>query len=126
MVLTIFLLQLQKKYQLIIATKGDLLDQERKLKKSGILPLFRHIEIMSDKREADYKKLINSLGIKPEEFLMVGNSLKSDILPVLAMGGKAVYVPYHTSWQYETIDEVSGFEYQTIDKISDLFALLEN
>ena len=117
--------QLQKDYRLIIATKGDLLDQERKLKKSGLLPLFQHIEIMSDKREADYRKLINNLGISPAEFLMVGNSLKSDIFPVLAIGGKAVYVPYHTSWQYETIEEVPGYEYQTIEKISDLFPLLQ-
>ena len=116
--------QLKQQYHLIIATKGDLLDQERKLKKSGLLPFFHHIEIMSDKQESDYQKLIKNLGILPEEFLMVGNSLKSDILPVLAIGGKAVYVPYHTTWQHETIDDVPGFEYQTVEKISDLIFLL--
>ncbi len=116
--------QLQKQYHLIIVTKGDLLDQERKLKKSGLMPYFHHIEIMSDKQEADYQKLLKNLGILPEEFLMVGNSLKSDIFPVLAIGGKAVYVPYHTTWQHETIEEVPGFEYQTIEKISDLIHLL--
>lgn len=118
------LLRLQKKFPLIIATKGDLLDQERKLQKSGLIHLFHHIEIMSDKREADYQKLIRNLEIKPEEFLMVGNSLKSDILPVLAIGGKAVYIPYHTSWQYETTEEIPSLEYQTIEKISDLIDLL--
>jgi putative hydrolase of the HAD superfamily len=116
--------QLQKRYHLIIATKGDLLDQERKLKKSGLLPFFHHIEIMSDKQEADYKKLITNLGIRSEEFLMVGNSLKSDIFPVLAIGGKAVYVPYHLNWQYETTEESTGFDYQTIGQISDLVHLL--
>ena len=117
--------QLQKQYHLIIATKGDLLDQERKLKKSGLLPFFHHIEIMSDKQEADYQKLIKNLGIMPEEFLMVGNSLKSDIFPVLAIGGKAVYIPYHTTWQHEKTEEITGFDYQTIEKISDLIHLLQ-
>lgn len=115
---------LQTKYQLIIATKGDLLDQERKLKKSGLLPLFNHIEIMSDKKESDYLRLIQNRGITSGEFLMVGNSLKSDIFPVLAIGGKAVYVPYHTAWQFEKTEEVTGFNYQTIEKISDLLILL--
>ena len=117
--------QLQKQYHLIIVTKGDLLDQERKLKKSGLLPFFHHIEIMSDKQEADYQKLIKNLGILPEEFLMVGNSLKSDIFPVLAIGGKAVYVPYHTTWQHEAIEKIPGFEYPTLEKISDLIHLLK-
>jgi putative hydrolase of the HAD superfamily len=116
--------QLQKRYHLIIATKGDLLDQERKLKKSRLLPFFHHIEIMSDKQEADYQKLIKNLNILPDEFLMVGNSLKSDIFPVLAIGGKAVYIPYHTTWQHEKIEDVSEFKYQTINKISDLLHLL--
>ncbi len=92
---------LQGKYRLIVATKGDLLDQERKLKKSGLLKYFHHIEVMSDKREDDYKKLIQHLDIPASEFLMVGNSLKSDILPVLNLGGKAVHVPFHTTWEHE-------------------------
>ena len=95
---------LKDKYRLVVATKGDLLDQERKLKKSGIEHYFHHIEIMSDKQEADYSKLIKHLDIKPEEFLMIGNSLKSDVLPVLALGGHAIHIPYHTTWQHEHID----------------------
>ena len=94
---------LKGKYRLVVATKGDLLDQERKLKKSGIEHYFHHIEIMSDKQEADYSKLIKHLDIKPEEFLMIGNSLKSDVLPVLALGGYGVHVPYHTTWAHEQI-----------------------
>lgn len=96
---------LQGKYKLIVATKGDLLDQERKLKKSGLLKYFHHIEVMSDKKEDDYKKLIQHLDIVANEFLMVGNSLKSDILPVLSLGGKAVHVPFHTTWEHEMVSE---------------------
>jgi len=96
--------QLQGKYRLVVATKGDLLDQERKLKKSGLEKYFHHIEIMSDKQEADYQKLISHLDIAPEEFMMIGNSLKSDVLPVLKLGGIGVHVPYHTTWAHETVE----------------------
>lgn len=95
---------LKKKYRLVVATKGDLLDQERKLKKSGLSEYFHHIEIMSDKREGDYRKLIGHLDIDPAHFLMIGNSLKSDVLPVLAIGGHAIHIPYHTTWAHEQID----------------------
>ncbi|GAB7087700.1 HAD family hydrolase [Marinifilum fragile] len=110
------------KYRLIVATKGDLLDQERKLKKSGLLKYFHHIEVMSDKKESDYEKLIKHLDIKPKEFLMVGNSLKSDILPVLNLGGKAVHVPFHTTWVHEMVEEeeISNSDFQKIDKIEEL------
>ncbi len=94
---------LKGKYRLVVATKGDLLDQERKLKKSGLEHYFHHIEIMSDKQEADYKKLIRHLDILPSEFLMLGNSLKSDVLPVLAIGGHAIHIPYHTTWAHEHV-----------------------
>lgn len=96
---------LQNKYRLIVATKGDLLDQERKLKKSGLLKYFHHIEVMSDKKEEDYQKLIQHLDIHPEQFLMIGNSLKSDILPVVNLGGEAVHVPFHTTWEHELIED---------------------
>jgi putative hydrolase of the HAD superfamily len=96
--------RLKKKYRLVVATKGDLVDQERKLKKSGLEHYFHHIEIMSDKQQADYTKLIRHLDISPENFLMIGNSLKSDIIPVLALGGHAVHIPYHTTWAHEVIE----------------------
>ena len=95
---------LQAHYRLVVATKGDLLDQERKLKNSGIAHYFHHIEIMSDKKEADFQKLIRHLDIRPEEFMMLGNSLKSDILPVLALGGHGIHIPYHTTWAHEKIE----------------------
>ncbi|MFC3157493.1 putative hydrolase of the HAD superfamily [Chryseobacterium arachidis] len=95
---------LKGKYRLIVATKGDLLDQERKLKKSGLQNYFHHIEIMSDKKESDYLKLLKHLDCKPENFLMLGNSIKSDILPVLEIGGSAVHIPYHVTWAHEQHD----------------------
>jgi len=96
---------LRDRYRLIVVTKGDLLDQERKLEKSGLLPYFHHIEVVTEKHESNYRHLINIMGIQPEEFLMVGNSLKSDVLPVLAIGGQAVHVPFHTVWQHEQADK---------------------
>ncbi|AXE21149.1 HAD family hydrolase [Runella rosea] len=91
-------------YRLVVATKGDLLDQERKLRKSGLEHYFHHIEIMSEKKEADYQKLIKHLDIEADEFLMIGNSLKSDVLPVLAIGGHGFHIPFHTTWAYEHIE----------------------
>ena len=95
---------LHGKYRLVVATKGDLLDQQRKLTKSGLDHYFHHIEIMSDKQGKDYQKLIKHLDCKPEEFLMLGNSLKSDVLPVLNIGGHAIHIPFHTTWVHEHID----------------------
>ncbi len=97
--------QLKGRYPIILATKGDLLDQERKLRKSGLDSCFHHIEIMSDKNEKNYRKLINRLSVQPEEFMMIGNSLKSDILPLLKLGAWGVHVPYHTTWVHEKTDE---------------------
>jgi putative hydrolase of the HAD superfamily len=110
---------LQGKYRLVVATKGDLLDQERKLRKSGLSKYFHHIEIMSEKDDANYLKLIRHLDIKPEELLMVGNSLKSDILPVLNIGGSAIHVPYHITWAHEQINHTIEHEkFRTVEHIS--------
>ncbi|MCF6184142.1 MAG: HAD hydrolase-like protein [Bacteroidales bacterium] len=108
------------KYKLIIATKGDLLDQERKLKKSGLASYFHHIEVMSNKKEADYLKLLNRCDINPENFLMVGNSLKSDIVPVLKIGGTAVFIPVHTTWIHEETDENEIEKYDNYYKINSI------
>jgi putative hydrolase of the HAD superfamily len=118
------LIQLKKKYRLVVATKGDLLDQERKLKNSGIEHYFHHIEIMSDKQEKDYRKLIRHLDIKPEEFLMVGNSLKSDVLPVLAIGGRGYHIPYHTTWAHEQVEHT--IEHQDFKQLSGIKEILEH
>lgn len=113
------------KYRLVVATKGDLLDQQRKLTKSGLDHYFHHIEIMSDKQEKDYLKLIKHLDCKPEEFLMLGNSLKSDVLPVLAIGGHAVHIPYHTTWAHETIDHlIEHPNFYQMENLSDVLPKL--
>lgn len=116
---------LKGRYKLILATKGDLLDQERKLEKSGLISYFHHIEIMSDKQENNYKKLLDRLEIEPYEFLMVGNSVKSDILPVIGIGAKAVHVPFEVTWQHENNHAIADFDsFITVSDISDLLNIL--
>ncbi|WP_114937901.1 HAD family hydrolase [Mucilaginibacter endophyticus] len=117
---------LKDNYRLVVATKGDLLDQERKLKKSGLAHYFHHIEIMSDKNEDDYIKLIKHLDINPEEFMMIGNSLKSDVMPVINIGGHAVHVPFHTTWAHEHVETVLTHEnFRQVDKISEVLELMK-
>ncbi|MCW3089220.1 MAG: putative superfamily hydrolase [Ferruginibacter sp.] len=116
---------LKGSYRLVVATKGDLLDQERKLKKSGLEHYFHHIEIMSDKQEADYRKLIKHLDIPPGEFLMIGNSLKSDVMPVLAIGGHAIHIPYHTTWAHEQVEHhVEHVNFRHVDQITGILPSL--
>ena len=117
---------LQGKYKLIVATKGDLLDQERKLEKSNLLSYFHHIEVMSDKKEKDYLKLIKHLDIHPSELLMIGNSLKSDVLPLIEIGASAIHVPFHTTWVHEEVseEEKSKSNYKTINKLKDILNFL--
>ena len=88
-------------HRLLIITKGDLRDQERKLAKSGLAGHFRHVEIVSEKDAGAYGRLFRRHAIEPARFLMVGNSLKSDILPVLELGGAGVHIPYHLTWAAE-------------------------
>ena len=107
---------LKGRYRLVLATKGDLLDQERKLIKSNLQGYFHHIEIMSEKKEEDYRKLIRHLDIPSEAFMMIGNSLKSDVMPVITVGGYGVHIPFHTTWAHERIE---------VDIQSDRFIVLE-
>ncbi|MBW8244578.1 HAD hydrolase-like protein [Muricauda oceani] len=97
--------KLMGKYRLIVLTKGDLLDQERKLEKSGLSQYFHHVEVLSDKKESNYRNLLEHLKIDVNEFLMIGNSLKSDVLPILNIGAQAVHVPFHTTWAHEMVSE---------------------
>lgn len=114
--------KLEPAYKLILATKGDLLDQQNKLDKSGLSKYFHHVEVMSNKKERDYKKLIAHLDIQPSEFLMVGNSLKSDILPVVNIGANAIYVPYEITWMHEQVTEKEKamLSYKTVEKLSEV------
>ena len=114
-------------YRLIVATKGDLLDQERKMRRSGIARYFHHIEIMSDKKEQQYVQLLNHLDIPPEAFLMIGNSLKSDIIPPLELGSWGIYVPFHTTWAHEEVDREPDskryFQVEYLHQVLDLIPL---
>ena len=112
-------------YRVVLATKGDLLDQERKLIKSGLEKHFHHIEVMSDKKPSDYQKLLKHLDCAPENFLMVGNSVKSDILPVLEIGSYAVHVPFHTTWAHEEVKESDSQTFPVVENISEVANLLK-
>lgn len=117
---------LSKKYRLIVLTKGDLLDQERKLQRSNLLKHFHHVEVLSDKKEENYQNLLAHLEVDVRNFLMVGNSLKSDVLPILTIGAKAIHVPFHTTWQHEEVDQnaINGKEYHTINGLKELLKFL--
>ena len=116
---------LNGKYRLVMATKGDLLDQERKLIKSGLEKYFHHIEIVSDKQPRHYSKLVKHLDIGPEAFLMVGNSMKSDILPVLEIGAHAFHIPFHTTWAHEMAnDPVDEPRFRKLDNAREMLGLL--
>jgi putative hydrolase of the HAD superfamily len=116
----------KKGMKLIVASKGDLLDQERKLAKSKIGKYFHHVEIMSDKKESDYLKLLSRLEIDPRDFLMIGNSLKSDIIPVLSIGGSGIHIPYHTTWQHENGEKIEDqANFREVDHISKVMEIFE-
>ena len=116
---------LSKKYRLLVLTKGDLLDQERKLEKSGLTKYFHHVEVMSDKKEKNYTDLLEHLEVDVNEFLMIGNSLKSDVLPIINIGGKAIHVPFHTTWQHETVSpNEESDEYDVVKSIVEVLNYL--
>lgn len=91
----------------VMITKGDLFHQEAKVRDSGMAALFRRIEIVSEKDVPTYRRLLEEFAIAPGEFVMVGNSLRSDIVPVLELGGWAVHLPYHLTWEHERSGEVT-------------------
>lgn len=116
---------LSKKYRLLVLTKGDLLDQERKLEKSGLTKYFHHVEVMSDKKEKNYSDLLEHLEIDVNEFLMIGNSLRSDVLPIINIGGKAIHVPFHTTWQHEEVSpNEESDEYDVVKSITEVLNYL--
>ena len=119
--------KLMGRYRLIVLTKGDLLDQERKLERSGLSQYFHHVEVLSDKKENNYKNLLEHLKIDVNEFLMIGNSLKSDVLPILNIGAQAVHVPFHTTWAHEMVseDEMQN-NHLKLNGLKDILKYLDN
>jgi putative hydrolase of the HAD superfamily len=117
--------RLSPHFRLIVATKGDLLDQEGKMKRSGIASYFHHIEVMSDKHEQQYIQLFQHLDIRPCEFLMIGNSVKSDILPPLNLGAWAIHVPFHTTWAHEEVEaEPEAEHYFRVNRLAEALELI--
>lgn len=116
---------LKNDYQLMAITKGDLLDQESKFSRSGISDLFDYIEIVSEKNPQTYLTILEKYQIHTHEFLMVGNSLKSDVLPVLDIGSMAVHIPYHSTWVHEQVDQATLDKYTNLVQYDDVKALLE-
>jgi putative hydrolase of the HAD superfamily len=118
---------LAQSYSIILVTKGDLLDQETKLARSGLGHMFRGIEIVSDKTPEIYRKVMARYDVPPERFVMVGNSLRSDILPVVQAGAHAVYVPYAMSWIHERVppEALTDLRFHEIAHIRELPGLLE-
>jgi len=121
------LARLREKYSLMLLTKGDLFEQEHKIARSGLANRFRYIEIVSTKTVSVYKSLLEKHSIRPERFLMVGNSLRSDILPLLELGAYAVYVPHELTWEHENSDPPSADQvgFYQLENIGQLPALLE-
>jgi putative hydrolase of the HAD superfamily len=120
------LAELSETYTLMLITKGDLYDQEQKIARSGLARYFRQIEIVSNKRSADYERLLARHHIAVPEFLMVGNSLRSDILPILELGARAVYIPHELTWAHESAEPPSDHPaFYQLERIGLLPALLE-
>ncbi len=115
-------------YRVMLITKGDLFDQESKIARSGLAERFWKIEIVSQKDPATYRRILRAHDIAPESFLMVGNSVKSDILPVLEIGGRAVHIPYQITWDHEVPDPLAaaGQSYRSLDSIAELPLVLRD
>lgn len=117
---------LARDYRLLLITKGDLHHQERKVAESGLAAHFQAVEILSEKDGPAYARILRRHGVALEEFAMVGNSLKSDILPVLHLGGAGVHIPYHVTWQHEHVEETPGDQprFRRIEHLNELPAVL--
>ena len=111
-------------YRILLLTKGDLLDQQRKLEKSGLSHYFHHVEVLSHKKAKDYLDLLTHLNIDPQEFLMIGNSIQSDILPLYEIGARAVHIPFHTTWIHEQPTAPIEQEFPVFSQMKDLLNFL--
>lgn len=114
-----------QEYRLVLLTKGDLFHQESKIAESGLADRFAGIEVMTEKDPASYQRVLARLGIDPAGFLMVGNSVRSDVLPILEIGGQAVHVPYEITWGYEKVGPAEqSASYVAIEEIGEIPSLL--
>ena len=111
-------------YKLVCFTKGELQDQENKLKRSGLLKYFDDVEITSDKTQREFLALCEHQHIHPSELLMIGNSLKSDIAPALAIGAWGIHIPFHVTWQLEHFDDIDHERLIKVEHFSDILRYL--
>ena len=119
------LIQLKMKYRLVVATKGDLLDQEQKLARSGLGEMFQAVEIVSDKSPPTYQRIFTRHGDGPERSMMVGNSLKSDIVPAIEVGSWGIFIPHPLTWALEHTDAPKDApRFRQIERIGELSGLL--
>ena len=120
------ILSLAERYKLLLITKGDLFEQEAKIARSGLGDYFSSIEIVSEKTPRAYEAILSKHQINPQQFVMIGNSLKSDILPVLAIGGIGIHIPFETTWVHELVpeSELAGKEFIRLASFTHLPALL--
>ena len=120
------LAQLSGRYPMILITKGDLFDQEGKLARSGLAGYFDAVEVLTEKDEAAYRRVLETHNIDPHSFLMVGNSVRSDILPVLTLGAAAIHIPYQITWDHEQVDEDDvDHRFVQLDSMRELIPYLE-
>ncbi len=121
--------ELGDSYRLMLITKGDLFHQESKIAESGLADRFQHIEILSEKSPDRYRSVLDNHGVRPEEFVMVGNSLRSDVLPVIELGSEGVHIPYGITWGHERVDcsklEPSWHELESIGELPELVVRLK-
>lgn len=114
----------QGRYRLTVLTKGDLLDQESKLRRSGLGEYFDNVVVVSEKGRKEYLDLCRSESVAPSEMAMVGNSFKSDIIPVVEIGGRGIYIPSHSIWRHEVVEEFSHPSIVRLDSFAEILPLL--
>lgn len=118
--------QLAGSYRMILITKGDLFDQERKIAQSGLGELFEAVEIVSDKSRSTYERIFSRHGDGPEKSMMVGNSLKSDVVPAIEAGSWGVYIPHDLTWAYEHVDApIEATRFRQVAHLSELAGVID-
>jgi len=119
---------LSNHFDLMVLTKGDLFDQESKIARSGLGHYFKHVEIVSEKNEQAYQNILTKYNLQPSEFIMIGNSLKSDVLPVVHIGARAIHIPFSVTWEHERVadEQLIGKSFTTLESARELLALFES
>ena len=113
-----------RRFRLVVFTKGELMDQEGKLRRSGLEQFFSHMETVSNKTEVEYRQLCENLGVAPEQTVMVGNSFRSDVAPALKAGAYAIHIPFHVVWELEKSEEFPHERLRKIEHFGEILSIL--